>query len=73
MCHITDMEESRLMRRLKQAESEGLTQTVIAELIGVTPEAVNHWRWGRRTCPNGPFLVKLADALACEPRDLVEP
>lgn len=49
----------------------GLTQTQLAEIIGVHKNMVYGWE----TCkfkPRGENLLKLADALNCDARDLIQ-
>lgn len=48
----------------------GLTQTQLAERLGVTQLTVSRWENEGRI-PRRPMLYKLAEMLACEPRDLL--
>lgn len=48
----------------------GLTQTQLAERLGVTQLTISRWENEGRI-PRRPTLYKLAEMLACEPRDLL--
>ena len=48
----------------------GLTQTQLAERLGVTQLTVSRWENEGRI-PRRPMLYKLAEMLACELRDLL--
>ncbi len=53
-------------RRLKK----GMGQPDLAEALGVTLMAVQHWETGRNSLTI-PKLVKIAEALGCKTRDLM--
>ena len=47
----------------------GLTQTQLASILHVTQVAVSRWESG--VIPRKKMLMKLAEILKCEPRDLI--
>lgn len=49
----------------------GLTQAQLAEIIGVHRNMVYGWETGKFK-PRGENLLKLADALNCDARDLIQ-
>lgn len=49
-----------------------LTQTALAQLLGVTPNCITQWESGARK-PNLVMLKKLAEVLECTADDLLEP
>lgn len=49
----------------------GLTQSQLAEIIGVHKNIVYGWEAGNFS-PRGENLLKLADALDCDARDLIQ-
>ena len=49
----------------------GLTQAQLAELVGVHKNMVYGWETGKFK-PRGENLLKLADALNCNARDLIQ-
>ena len=49
----------------------GLTQAQLAEIIGVHKNMVYGWETGKFK-PRGENLLKLADALNCDARDLIQ-
>lgn len=51
------------------AAAEGMSQSDIAEKLGVSRSLVNHWATGDRLPPAG-RMADLACALGCEERDL---
>lgn len=54
-----------LSDRLKKTrEEKGLSQTFIAEKIGITRQAYNHYETGKRVPPND-VLIKIAQILDC--------
>lgn len=50
--------------------SAGLTQSQLAERIGVAAQHVGRWERGERK-PKIDALIKIADALGCDVRDLM--
>lgn len=48
----------------------GLTQAQLAQKLGVTWLTISRWEHEVRN-PRRPMLRKLAEALGCEPRDLL--
>ena len=48
----------------------GLTQAQLAEAVGCSEHAINRWERGLFR-PSGANLLKLAETLKCEPRDLL--
>lgn len=48
----------------------GLTQSQLAERIGVAPQHVGRWERGERK-PKVDALIRIADALGCDVRDLM--
>jgi transcriptional regulator with XRE-family HTH domain len=52
-----------LGRKIADARRDaGITQTVLAERVGVTAQAVSKWEQGR-SCPDIAILDEIADAL----------
>lgn len=47
----------------------GLTQVQVADALEVTQATVSHWESG--VIPRKKMLMKLAELLKCEPRDLI--
>ena len=58
--------ENRLKEIIKD---KGCKQTWIAEKVGVSKVVVSMWANTRRQ-PNGIHLIKLSEALNCEPREV---
>lgn len=56
------------MARLRM--ERGLTQGQLAELIGCYPKDISRWERGERK-PKVENLIKIADALGCDLRDLI--
>lgn len=53
--------------RLKHLRKEaGLSQRQLANFVGVSTTAVSSWETGRRECPAGNNLVRLAEALGLD-------
>lgn len=50
--------------------SAGFTQSQLAERIGVAPQHVGRWERGERK-PKVDALIRIADALGCDVRDLM--
>ena len=48
----------------------GLTQTQLAQKLGVTQLTITRWEHGARN-PRRTMLYKLAEVLGCEARDLI--
>jgi DNA-binding XRE family transcriptional regulator len=48
-------------RRLR--EVSGLSQQEMADIVGVTRQAIGHWENGTRSTPRGPLLGRYVDAL----------
>lgn len=48
----------------------GLTQARLAEAVGCSEHAINRWENGQ-FAPKGQNLLKLADALKCDPQKLL--
>ena len=48
----------------------GLTQAQLAEAVGCSEHAINRWENGQ-FAPKGQNLLKLADALKCDPLKLL--
>ena len=57
------IDTSNLGKRIAETRRHlGLTQTKLAERVGVTAQAVSKWEQGR-SCPDIAILDELADAL----------
>lgn len=48
----------------------GLTQAQLAEAVGCSEQTINRWEHGL-FIPRGANLLKLAETLKCDPRDLL--
>lgn len=57
------------LTQLRQAKS--LTQSQLAELVGVEQTSIAHYENGRRT-PSMKVLTKLTEALGCSFADLLD-
>jgi transcriptional regulator with XRE-family HTH domain len=68
---IIDATVVRLPGLRRQRLLAALTQEELAAKAGVRRGTVNRIEQGKETSP--PTVRKLADALSCEPRDLIEP
>ena len=55
-----------------QRQKKSLTQSELAEKLGVTPNCVSQWENGQRK-PNIIQLKKLASILCCTADELLEP
>ena len=54
----------------KRRKEQGLNQTRLAEMAGISQNAISGYETGARF-PSRNILEKLAKALACEARDLL--
>ena len=55
----------------EKRKSKGLTQEILSEKLGVSPQAVSRWETDQ-TCPDTSILVKLAGILGCTVEDILE-
>ena len=55
----------------KFREKEKLTQTEVAEAVGVTVGAVSHWESGR-CLPNAVALMRLSKFFGVSPEEVIE-
>jgi DNA-binding XRE family transcriptional regulator len=68
-CQFYDI--TLLKNAIREArEKAELTQAELAEKIGVCSKYVQSWEYGKRK-PNGENLVKLAEILNAQPKDLL--
>lgn len=59
--------------RIKQLRKEaGLSQSQLAELVGVSKAAVSCWETGVRGVPAGDNLVRLAETLGLDPAEIMK-
>lgn len=49
----------------------GLTQSQLAQMVGTHKNIISRWELGAAT-PNGKNLIKLAEALGCDAREILK-
>ena len=54
----------------KRRKEKGLSRKELAEMVGVTSEAVRHYEQGRRE-PKASILKKMASIFDCQMEDLI--
>lgn len=54
----------------KAREEKNISQKELAERLGVTPPMISQYETGKRN-PRAPALIKIAEAIGCDPKTLV--
>ena len=62
--------QSHLIERRKM---KGMTQAVLAEKIGISKRAMCYYEKGSKSFPSSKILLQLANALDCQPEELLAP
>jgi transcriptional regulator with XRE-family HTH domain len=66
-------EHATFAERVRQLRKEsGLTQTQLADYIGVSQATVGNWETGVREVPRGDNLIKLAEAFGLKPEEFMK-
>ncbi|NET00878.1 MAG: helix-turn-helix transcriptional regulator [Sphaerospermopsis sp. SIO1G1] len=63
----------KAIAKIRQLREEvGITQLELSQLVGVTETSIQNWERGRAGIEQIERVIKLCQALDCQPEDLIE-